>query len=266
MKKTVLVLIFLSAFGLLMNGCQRDTGGLTIKNGVLMVAVEPSYPPMEYLASDGVTLIGFDIDLANAIAGKLDLRTEFVETSWDGIFAGVDTRRYDCIISGVTITPERLQRHNFSRPYMQNTIAIVMPRNSSRTVNSPWDLAGLRVSYQDETTADFFMQDLAAQGLAFAPFEYDRMMYCFEELRLGRVDTVVTDLIVAYEYIGRSDFFEIVWQGGEEELGIALRKGNDALTEAIDNALAELFEDGTMLRLSLHHFNGLDLVSAVMQD
>jgi len=107
------------------------------------------------------------------------------------------------------------------------------------------------------------MTELAKQGLNFTPYEYDKVMYCFEELKLGRVDVIMTDLLVAYEYVGRADSpFKIVWEGGEEEFGICMRKGNDALTTAIDKALDELFEDGTMQKISYNIF-GMDLVSAV---
>ena len=81
-------------------------------------------------------------------------------------------------------------------------------------------------------------------------------------MKLGRVDAIMTDLLVAYEYVARSDQFEIVWQGGEEEFGICLKKGNNALTDALNKALDELFADGTMLRISNDIF-GMDLVSAV---
>jgi polar amino acid transport system substrate-binding protein len=163
----------------------------------------------------------------------------------------------------VTINDARLAAHNFSKPYIQNTLAIVLPKGSSRVVRSPSDLAGMGVSYQEETTSDDFMSDLAAAGLRFTPYEYDKVMYCFDELRLGRVDAIVTDLLVAYEYVGQANSpFEIVWQGGEEEFGICMKKGNDALTTAINNALDSLFTDGTMLRISNNVF-GMDLVSAV---
>ena len=107
------------------------------------------------------------------------------------------------------------------------------------------------------------MTDLAEKGMKFTPYEYDKVMYCFDELKLGRVDVIVTDLLVAYEYVGRADSpFKIVWEGGDEEFGICMRKGNDALTEAINKALDELFADGTMLKISQDVF-GMDLVSAV---
>jgi len=263
MKKILVVLLIFTVISVLFTGCSKSSSGLTIKNGVLMVGMEIGYPPMEYLAADGKTPVGFDVEMANAIAEKMNLKLELIDTAWDGIFAGVDTKRYDCIMSSVTITPERLLAHNFSKPYIQNTLALVLPKNSGKIIRSPADLAGLGVAYQEETTSDYFMEQLAQDGLSFTPYEYDKVMYCFDELRLGRVDAIMTDLLVAYEYLARSEVFEIVWVGGAEEFGICMKKGNDALTEAIDKTLDGLFADGTMLRISQKIFNGMDLVSAV---
>jgi polar amino acid transport system substrate-binding protein len=125
------------------------------------------------------------------------------------------------------------------------------------------DLAGRGVTYQAGTTAQFYMDDLREDGLKFTAYEYDKVLNCFTEMELGRVDVIMTDLLVAYEYIGRpNNPFKIVWKGGEEEFGICIKKGNDALTNAINDALDELFKDGTMLSISMDTF-GLDLVSAV---
>jgi len=263
MRKFVLVLSLLMLTVFIFTGCRKEHDGLTIKKGVLMVGMEIGYPPMEYMADDGITPIGFDVSMAKAIAEKMGLDVQFVDTAWDGIFAAVTTRKFDCIMSSVTITPERLANFNFSKPYIQNTLAIVMPKNSPLNVRSPQDLAGLGVAYQEATTSDYYMRELGQAGLRYTPYEYDKVMYCFDELRLGRVDAIMTDLLVAYEYLSRSDLFEIVWQGGEEEFGICMRKGNDELTAEINKALDALFDDGTMLRISKEIFNGLDLVSAV---
>ncbi|MCL2243286.1 MAG: transporter substrate-binding domain-containing protein [Treponema sp.] len=264
MKRAILVIFaVLLASGVLFAGGRRDSGGLTIKQGVLMVGMEIGYPPMEYFGPDGRTPVGFDVEMSKALASKMGLTVEFVDTAWDGIFSAVNTSKFDCIISSVTINPARLAAHNFSKPYIQNTLAIVVPKASTRRVRSPQDLAGLRVAYQDETTSDYYMGELASGGLKFTTYEYDKVMYCFDELRLNRVDAIMTDLLVAYEYVSQADSpFEIVWQGGEEEFGICMRKGNNALTEAINKALDELFNDGTMLRISREIF-GMDLVSAV---
>jgi len=224
-------------------GCAKSGNFPTIKKGVLSAGVEIGYPPMEYYGTNG-ELLGFDM-------------------AWDGIFAGVDTDKYDCIISSVTINPARQAVHNFSKPYIQNTLAIVLPKNSQLNVRSPQDLAGLGVAYQEETTSDDYMTKLADDGMKFTAYEYDKVMYCFEEMKLGRVDAIMTDLLVAYEYVSRADNpFKIVWQGGEEEFGICIKKGNVAITQAINKALDELFNDGTMLLISNDIF-GMDLVSAV---
>ncbi|MCL2127295.1 MAG: transporter substrate-binding domain-containing protein, partial [Treponema sp.] len=205
----------------------------------------------------------FDVEMAKALGANMGLDVKFVDTAWDGIFAGVNTSKYDCIISSVTINDARMRAHSFSKPYIRNTLAIVVPKGSGLSVSTPQDLAGLRVSYQEETTADDYMTQLAQEGLNFTPLEYDKVMYCFDELKLNRVDVIVTDLLVAYDYIAPADSpFQIVWQGGEEEFGICMKKGNDALTAAVNNALDALFNDGTMLKISQSVF-GMDLVSAV---
>ena len=263
MKKLAVLFLVVVMGASAFTGCQKKSSGLTMTPGVLTIGMEIGYPPMEYFDADGKTPIGFDVEMGKAVAAKMGLEPKFVDTAWDGIFDGVTTNKYDCIMSSVTINEARLKAHNFSKPYIRNTLAIVLPKNSNLKVSSPQDLAGLRVSYQEETTSDDFMTGLAEKGMKFTPYEYDKVMYCFDELKLGRVDVIVTDLLVAYDYVAPADSpFKIVWQGGEEEFGICMRKGNDALTEAINKALDALFEDGTMLKISNKIF-GMDLVSAV---
>ncbi|MDR2433543.1 MAG: ABC transporter substrate-binding protein [Treponema sp.] len=267
MKKVVLtVLAVLVVSGVLFAGGGKQSGGLTIKPGILTVGMEIGYPPMEYFDADGKTPIGFDVSMAKALAVKMGLQVEFVDTAWDGIFAGVDTGKYDCIISSVTINPARLAAHNFSRPYVSNTLAMVLMKGSSITAKTPADCAGLDVSYQEETTSDTYMTGLADKGLKFNAREYEKVMYCFDEMKLGRVDVIVTDLLVAYDYVAPADSpFEIVWQSSEaEQFGICMKKGNDALTAEIDKALDALFADGTLLKISQDIF-GMDLVTAARQ-
>jgi polar amino acid transport system substrate-binding protein len=264
LKSVVLaVLVCLAlAGGVYAGGGSQSSGGLTMEKGVLTVGMEIGYPPMEYYI-DGTTPVGFDVSMAKAIAAKLGLEVKFVDTAWDGIFAGVDTGKYDCIISSVTITDARLEAHNFTKPYVGNAQAIVLLKGSTLNVKRPEDLAGMGVAYQAETTSDIYMANLADQGLKFTPYEYDKVMNCFDELRLGRVDAIICDSLVAVDYIAPADNpFELVWQGPAEEVfGICLKKGNDALTAAIDKALDELFADGTMLKISREVFN-MDMVSA----
>ncbi|MDR0628753.1 MAG: ABC transporter substrate-binding protein [Treponema sp.] len=238
-------------------------GSLTLKPGVLTVGMEIGYPPMEYFDVDGKTPIGFDVQLAYALAEKLGLKVDFVDTAWDGIFAGVNTGKYDVIMSSVTITPERQEAHNFTKPYVGNAQAMVLLKGSSVTARNPEEIDGLGVAYQAETTSDIYMTGLAQKGVSFTPYEYDKVLNCFDELRNHRVDVIVCDSLVAFDYVASPDSpFEIVWQGSaEEKFGICLKKGNNALTAALDKALDELFAEGIMLKISQDIFK-MDMVSA----
>ncbi|MDR2448313.1 MAG: ABC transporter substrate-binding protein [Treponema sp.] len=242
---------------------QAQSGGLTIKPGVLTIGMEIGYPPMEYFDTDGKTPIGFDVSMAKAIAAKLGLQVEFVDTAWDGIFAGVDTGKYDCIMSAVTVTPERQAAYNFTKPYIGNAQALVLRKDSTVTAARPEELGGLRVAYQAETTTDIYMTKLAQGGLAFEPYEYDKVLNCFDDLRLERVDAIVCDSLVAFDYIAPANSpFKIVWQGEADEVfAICLKKGNDQLTNAIDRVLDALFADGTILKISQDVFQ-MDMVSS----
>ena len=265
MRTKIIVMAILIAFvlaGGVFAGGGSQPRGTTIRSGTLSVGMAIEYPPMEYMGKDGKTPMGFDVEMARAIAAKMGVKVDFVNTSWDGIFASVDTGKFDCIISAVTITEARLAAHNFSKPYIKNTLAVVLPKGSGLKISTPKDLIGLGIGFQGETTADEYLSGLAKDGLIFTPYRYDDVMRCFDELRLNRIDAIMTDLLVAYEYVGQADSpFEIVWEGGDEVFGICMKKGNDNLTKAIDTALDALFADGTMQKLSNDIFK-MDLVSA----
>ncbi|MDR2739120.1 MAG: ABC transporter substrate-binding protein [Treponema sp.] len=244
-------------------GGKQEPGGLTIEKGTLTVGMEIGYPPMEYFDIDGVTPIGFDVQLGKALADKLGLKVKYVDTAWDGIFAGVNTGKYDVIISSVTITEERLKVFNFSAPYIQNAQAIVAAKGSPIKAQGLEDLAGLKVAYQAETNSDDIMTELGEGGLKFTPLEYDKVINCFDELRLGRTDAILCDSVVAYFYAAQpNNPYEIVWEGMGDELGICMKKGNDVLTAAVQGALDQLYADGTVQKISRSIF-GRDLVSPV---
>jgi len=269
MKRAILVIVVLLVAGtVLFAKGKSDAGGLTIRDGILSVGMEIGYPPMEYYGPDGKTPIGFDVDMGKAIAQKLGLKVEFIDTAWDGIFASVDTRRYDAIMSSVTITEARQKAHNFSKPYFVNTLAMVLLKDSKITARSPEECGGLNVAFQADTTSDFYMQDLEDDiGLKYSPRRYEKVMSCFDELKLGRVDVIITDLPVAIAYVAAANSpFEIVWENPEPEIfGICMKKGNDALTAAINKALEELFADGTMSKISNEHLMGDDPVRKARQ-
>jgi ABC-type amino acid transport substrate-binding protein len=106
-----------------------DISGVTLrKAGTLSVGSDIGYPPMEYFDTDGTTPIGFDIDVGKEVASLLGLEHEVIDTAWDGIFAAVTRGDYDCIMSSVSITPAREEVYIFTKPYIENSLCIVIKK------------------------------------------------------------------------------------------------------------------------------------------
>lgn len=228
---------------------------LTLTAGKLKVGMEIGYPPMEYLDDDGITPIGFDVEVANVISEKLGLELEIIDTAWDGIFTSLDSNRYDCIISAVSITEERKEKYNLTEAYIANKLVLVTAKGIEAT--SPEELSGLRVATQTETTADDYMKDLIDKGLDVKNYYvYDKIIQCFDELKIGRIDAVLVDSVVAAYYIGDDiDDYSIVWENDDAEpMGICLKKGNDDLTSKIEEIIDKLYSDGTMKEISEKYF------------
>jgi polar amino acid transport system substrate-binding protein len=224
-----------------------------LKDGVLQVGCEIGYPPFEYFGDDGSTPIGLDIDLGDAIAAELGVSIERVDTAWDGIFEGLDADKYDIIISAVTINAERKKDMDFSDPYIENWQAVAVKKGST-PITSLEELNGKKVAYQDATTSDEYLEDLTDTGAVDCEkFEYAKVLNAFDDLRLGRVDAVICDSTVADGYIAREpENFEITWlQSTEpdsvpETFGVAVKKGNENLVNAINDALKKLEDSGKL--------------------
>ena len=225
-----------------------DTSGIHLmKDGVLTVGVEIGYPPFEDFAEDGTTPIGYDIDIATEFTSRLGLEVNFINTAWDGIFAGIDTN-YDCVCSAVTITDERKDTMLFSTPYINNYQAVVVPTGSDLSISSFHDLDGMTVAVQKETTSDELMSDYKSTGTIDVEIvANEKVTSCFTQLTNGEVDAIAVDSTVADGYVSQSpDKYTIAYQDEKEpeQFGIAMGLENTALKSAIDEALAQMEADG----------------------
>ena len=200
MKKSILSVLLVSTMLIVaLTGCGS-------KKETLKVGMEIGYPPFEYFDMDGTTPIGVDVELANALGEKLGMEVELIDTAWDGIFAGLKKGDYDCIISAVTITPERLLEFDFSNPYIQNAQCIVSLKDSDIKVTDPSECAGLRIGYQEETTSDIYLTEyIDENGIDVTTYEYAKVMDCYTELELGRIDAIICDSTVAFCYVNDAD-------------------------------------------------------------
>ncbi len=208
---------------------------------VLRVATEPAFPPFEFQGPDG-ELQGFDIDLMNAIGQEMGVTIAFESLPFDGIIPALQAGTVDAAISGMTITEERLNTVDFSRPYIQAGLAIAV-QESTTDINSIADLEGKRIAVQIGTTG-------AAQAAAIPNAQvstFDSAPLALQELANGNVDAVINDAPVTLDAINSGNIAGLKVVGElvtEEFYGIALPKGSSNL-EAINTAIATLIDNGT---------------------
>lgn len=228
---------------------------------VLRVGVDDSYPPMEY-KDDKNNTVGFDVDLANKIGEKLGMKVEFVSTAWDGIFQALNTDKFDCIISSVSITDERKQNFALTKPYVANAQVIVV-KPSDNTIKEAKDLAGKKVGCQVNTTAD----DSCKEFLKTTKFDvkkYDQVIQPFADLKTGRLDAVVVDEVVARYYV-KQDSTNFKVSSGKltnEPIGICFKKSNTEMKDKVEAILSDFQKDGTLKAISEKWF-GQDLTSNI---
>lgn len=223
-----------------------------INDGKIVVAAEIGYPPFENYAADGVTPVGLDIDLAEEIGALMGVEVEFVNTAFDGILDGLAIDKYDMVISAVTINAERSEQVDFSAPYINNYQAIVVKKGSDKAIDDILDLKDLNVGFQTGTVSADRLDAMEATGeLTVEKKSYDQILDAFSDLKLdGRLDAILCDSTVADGYVAKEpDAYEIVWveeTDEPEQFAIAVKKGNTALLNAVNAAMAILEENGTL--------------------
>jgi len=214
------------------------------------------YPPFNYITDSG-EVIGFDVDVAQAIADRLGKTMEYKTTAWDGIVEGLRAKRYDAILGSMGITPEREERVDFSIPYYYSGPQLIVRKDSA--IKGPSDLKSSdSVALVTGTT---FEQDGKKLGVVVKLYEDDNQTLM--ELINGRVDGVLTDRIVGLNAIGKLRGGDTLTLVGStlrtETMGIAFHEDSDTLREQVNAALEEMFADGTMKAISGKWFNGQDI-------
>ncbi|BDP42660.1 cysteine ABC transporter substrate-binding protein [Deinococcus aetherius] len=250
MQRTILTIL---APLLLVGGAQAQNQNKpsTLTPGVLKIGMEGTYAPFTYRDEKG-QLVGFDVDIARAVAAKLGLRPEFVLTEWSGILAGLQARKYDVIVNQVGITPERQQAIGFSRPYAYSSPQIIVRKNANTSFKTLADLKGKRVGVGLGSNFEKQLRDAGGINVVTYPGapEYLR------DLISGRLDAAYNDRLLV-GYLIKRDNLPVKGAGvvgAPEPVGIALRKDNAALKAAVDRALTQIKADGTYAKISRQWF------------
>lgn len=266
MKKRILGLLM--AFALanmaVLSGCANteaiasDDLAKIKKDGKIIIAMEGQWAPWTYHDESG-ELVGFDTEVGRAIADKLGVTAEFVEGEWDGLFVGLDGGRYDMIVNGVEVTEEREAKYDFSTPYAYIKTALVV-RGDNEDIKSFDDLNGKKTSNSLGSTYADMAADLGATVQ-----NVDTLSETIDMVISGRVDATLNAEVSFYDYLKEHPDANIKIVALTDEashVAIPLRKGteSDAVRAAINNAISELSEDGTLKELSEKYF-GSDITN-----
>ncbi|WCM55297.1 amino acid ABC transporter substrate-binding protein [Microbacterium sp. EF45047] len=228
-----------------------DDFGL-VTPGTLTVATEGTYRPFSYHEDGGTgDLVGYDVEIIEAVAEKLDLEIEFKETQWDAIFAGLDAGRFDLIANQVTINEEREANYLFSEPYTVSP-GVIVTLEDDDSISSFDDLKGKTTA--QSLTSNWY--DLAVESGANVE-AVEGWAQAVALLQQGRVDATINDKLTYLDYEKTDGPTGLKIAAETEEAGeqaFVFTKDKKALVEAIDGALEELRADGTLAEISEKYF------------
>lgn len=220
-----------------------------IKNkGELRVGLEGTYPPFSFQDERG-KLTGFEVEFAQELAQHLGVKAALKPTKWDGMLASLDSKRIDVVINQVTISDERKKKYDFSTPYTISGVQALTLKKNAGTITKPEDLAGKKVGVGLGSNYEQWLRD-NVKGVDIRTYDDDPTKY--QDLRSGRLNAILVDRLAALDLVKKTgDTMAVAGPAFSRlEAGVAVRKGNDDLLKAIDQAIAEMQKDGSLKKLS----------------
>ncbi|GAB3033663.1 basic amino acid ABC transporter substrate-binding protein [Nocardioides flavus (ex Wang et al. 2016)] len=225
------------------SGSGDDSGITTVADGTLTVCSDVPYPPFEDFDETSESgFKGFDIDIVQAIADGLELELAVKDSSFDALQSGqaLNAAQCDIAASAMTITEERKAALDFSDGYYDSQQSLLVAEGSD--IASIDDLDGVKVGVQQGTTGKAYAEENAT-GAELVSFPSDAEM--FQAIKAGQVDALLQDLPVNINHQDQGGFSVVETYSTDESYGLAMKKGNTALVEAVNEQLSEMRDDGT---------------------
>ena len=254
MLRSSLAVAFVAAAAMGLAACGGgDSGSGSAASGgdTITVGTEGTYAPFDFHDPKTNTLTGYDVEVVNAVAKKLGKKVKYSEVTFDSIFAGLQSKRYDVVADQISITPERQAKYSFSSPYTVSKGVIVTKAGDS-SVHSLADVKG-KTSAQSVTSN--WAQTAKDAGAKVESVE--GLTQAMALLKQGRVDITINDSLAILDYLKTTGDQAVkisAETGDKTEQGFAFRKDDTALAKQFDTALAELRSDGTLAAISKKWF------------
>lgn len=219
----------------------------------LKMGIEAAYPPFNNKDASG-QVVGFDKDIGDALCAKMKVECEVVTSDWDGIIPALNAKKFDFLISSLSITEERKLAVDFTEPYYSNKLQFIAPKGVDFKTDKA-ALEGKVIGAQRATLAGTWLEDLKDDKITIKL--YDTQENAYLDLTSGRVDAILADKYVNYDWLktdaGRAYEFKGDPVVESDKIGIAVRKG-DPLRDKLNAALKEIVADGTYKKINDKYF------------
>ncbi|MCO7610340.1 ABC transporter substrate-binding protein [Pseudomonas chlororaphis] len=220
----------------------------------LKMGIEAAYPPFNNKDASG-QVVGFDKDIGDALCAKMKVECTVVTSDWDGIIPALNAKKFDFLISSLSITDERKQAVDFTDPYYSNKLQFIAPKAKADFKTDKASLKGKIIGAQRATLAGTWLEDNLGDDITIKL--YDTQENAYLDLTSGRLDAILADKYVNYEWLKSEAGKPYEFKGDpveeSDKIGIAVRK-KDPLREKLNAALKEIVADGTYKKINDKYF------------
>lgn len=218
----------------------------------IRIATESSFKPFSYLDNQG-NLVGFEIDLANAMCREMKAECEITSQDWDGLIPSLNAGQFDAVMAGMSATDERRQVVDFSEAYFNNTLVLVAKKDKETSIK---DIDGKNVAVQQATVSAKYLADNYPKAIIKA---YDKQDNAYLDLTAGRADFMLSDIVPMLDWLKTEQGANFAVKGEpidiNDKVAVAIKKGDSATLNQFNTALANLKQTGEYDKIVAKYFD-----------